>query len=72
MSALLPKATLDAYFQMSAKRQRRAKNIRQKIKPDTRKNQALLQDCRQSSGYSKRTLLAGPLARVSRKYQNQE
>jgi hypothetical protein len=33
-----------------------------KIKPVTRKNQELLQDCRPSSGYSKRTFLAGQLA----------
>jgi hypothetical protein len=31
--------------------QKRTKHIRQKIKPVTRKNQGLLQDCRQSSGY---------------------
>ena len=37
---------------MSAKCQKRTKDIRQKIKPVTRKNQGLLQDCRQSSGYS--------------------
>jgi hypothetical protein len=44
------------------KSQKRTKNIRQKIKPVTRKNQGLLQDCRQSSGYSKGILLAGRLA----------
>jgi hypothetical protein len=51
---------------MSAKCQKRTKNIRQKIKPVTRKNQGLLQDCRQSSGYGKRTVLA------ARKQQNQK
>jgi hypothetical protein len=39
--------------------QKRTKHIRQKIKPVTRKNQGLLQDCRQSSGYGKRTASIG-------------
>jgi hypothetical protein len=59
MAALGQKKTLAVQQPMSPNSghagQKRTKHIRQKIKPVTRKNQGLLQDCRQSSGYGKRT-----------------